>query len=523
MIVSPQRVGEALWNGSIFALLPERHDDQLAAIGAADVHHIPALEVPHQHSSAPIELEATGRVGMRDARGDLGLCVERPTHTLAKPLGRVVGHSDKHQSARYRRDRARLRCPAVKNPTTRRGFLSAAGLAGVSAGVGIGAGRAQGKVLAHDAQAAPDGVPFFGAHQAGIATHTQEHIQFAALDVLSNSLSDLRALVAQLSSAAALLSRGDPVGPLQTGATAPVDTGESVGLSTSRLTVTFGLGPSIFARGRFGLAGRRPAPLVVLPAFAADALEGGLCGGDIGVQVCADDPQVAFHAVHNLIRLAGPTAVPRWALAGFGGTSNSRSQQTPRNLMGFKDGTNNIVAEDANALERFVWARGPESPEWMRGGSYMVLRRIQMLLGRWDDIPLVQQEQTFGRHKLSGAPIGGVHEHDPVNLRAKAGGAPVIPSDAHVRLASPQYNRGERLLRRGYSYVDGVDRTSASAAGGLLFICYQRDPRSQFIPIQRRLASYDALGAHTVHVGSAIFACPPGTREGGFVGETLFA
>jgi deferrochelatase/peroxidase EfeB len=248
-----------------------------------------------------------------------------------------------------------------------------------------------------------------------------------------------------------------------------------------------------------------------------------LCGGDLGLQVCSDDPQVAFHAVHNLIRLASPAAVPRWSLAGFGRTSNSRSQKTPRNLMGFKDGTNNIMAEEAHSLERFVWARGPESPPWMRGGSYLVLRRIKMLLGRWDETPLVQQEQTFGRQKLSGAPLGGVREHDPVDLGAKRGGRPVIPPDAHVRLASPEYNGGERILRRGYSYADGIDRATGSAAGGLLFISYQRDPRKQFIPIQRRLASSDALGAHTEHVGSAIFACPPGATRGGFVGETLFA
>jgi deferrochelatase/peroxidase EfeB len=396
-------------------------------------------------------------------------------------------------------------------------------MAGVSAGLGVGANQALGNQARHAQQAATDGVSFYGSHQAGIATPTQEHIQFAALDLVSDSLSDLRGLLAQLSSAAALLAHGRPVGPLQTGPSAPVDTGESVGLGASRLTVTFGLGPSVFARGRFGLAGLRPAPLVDLPSFASDALVPGLCGGDLGLQACADDPQVAFHAVHNLIRLASPVAVPRWSLAGFGRTSNSRSQKTPRNLMGFKDGTNNILVEDPQALERFVWARGPESPRWMRGGSYMVLRRIRMLLGRWDAIPLAQQEQTFGRHKLSGAPLGGLHEHDPVKLRATAGGVPVIAPDAHIRLASPAYADGQRILRRGYSYVDGIDRAGESAAAGLLFISYQRDPRKQFIPVQRRLASSDALNAHTEHIGSAIFACPPGATAGGFVGGTLFA
>ena len=362
---------------------------------------------------------------------------------------------------------------------------------------------------------------FFGDHQAGIATPAQQHVQFAALDLVTSSVSDLRGLLQELSAAAALLCQGRPVGALQTAADPPVDTGETAGLGAANLTITFGFGPGVFARGRFGLEASRPAPLVDLPGFANDALQPGISGGDIAIQACADDPQVTFHAVHNLIRLAAPAAIPRWSLAGFGKTSNSRLQQTPRNLMGFKDGTNNVVVEDAAAMNRFVWAGAPESPTWMTGGTYLVVRRIAMLLGRWDGIGLAQQEQTFGRHKLSGAPLGGVREHDRVNLRSYRSGRPVIPWDAHIRLASPSYNDGQRILRRGYSYVDGVDRAADAAAGGLLFICFQRDPRRQFIPIQHRLASSDALGAHTQHIGSAIFACPPGAQPGGYIGQGL--
>jgi deferrochelatase/peroxidase EfeB len=400
---------------------------------------------------------------------------------------------------------------------TRRGFLTSVGLAGV--GLGIRPAAAPAEPDATAARAGP--VPFFGSHQAGIATATQEHVQFASLDLLSSSASDLRGLLTLLSGAAADLCAGRPVGALQTGDRPPVDTGEAVGLSAARLTVTFGLGPSIFAAGRFGLAGQRPAPLVDLPGFANDALNGAISGGDLALQVCAEDPQVAFHAVHDLIRLAQPLAAVRWLLAGFGRTSNSRRQQTPRNLMGFKDGTANIMSQETAALSRFVWANGPESPAWMRGGTYMVVRRIKMLLDRWDAIGLTQQEDTFGRHKLSGAPLGEAHEYDPLDLRATRNGHPVIPLDAHVRLASPVKNSGQRILRRGYSYVEPIDGRADAVAGGQLFICYQRDPRRQFIPIQRRLAASDALNAHTAHVGSAIFACPPGIGPGGYVGEGL--
>ena len=364
-------------------------------------------------------------------------------------------------------------------------------------------------------------MPFYGAHQAGIATPTQEHVHFLALDVVSDSSSDLRALLAALSAAAAQLTAGKPVGAVSTGVDPPVDTGEALGLEPSRLTVTFGLGPSVFMPGRFGLQARRPGPLVDLPSFASDSLQPGICDGDIAVQACAEDPQVAFHAVHDLIRLASPAAVPRWSLAGFGRTHNTAGQTTPRNIMGFKEGTANIVGQDHAALERFVWAGERESPAWMIGGSYMVVRRIQILLRNWDSISLEQQEQTFGRHKLSGAPLGEKHEHDPIDLHATSNGQPVISPLAHVRLASPAYNHGQRLLRRGYSYSDGIN--DGAVAGGQLFICFQRDPRRQFIPMQARLALDDLLNEHTEHIGSAIFACPPGAAPGAFVGQRLFA
>lgn len=369
-------------------------------------------------------------------------------------------------------------------------------------------------------------VEFFGAHQAGIATPTQGFVQFAAFDLVSGALEDLRGLLARWSAAAELLALGRPVGPVATGSEPPADTGECLGLGPSRLTVTFGLGSGVFVRDGqdwLGLKSRRPGPLAELPAFAGDLLAAGISGGDLGVQVCADDPLVAFHALHELIRIAGGVASPRWVLAGFGRTGNSRGGMTPRNLMGFKDGTANILSSDTAALDRFVWAGGPESPSWMAGGSYLVMRRIAMRLGAWDATGLDDQEATFGRRKVSGAPLTGDREDDPLDLGAVAGGQPVIPADAHVRLASPEYNEGQRILRRGYSYVDGTDPVTGTLAGGLLFLCFQRDPRRQFIPIQARLAAGDALNRHIQHVGSAVFACPPGARAGGFVGEGLFA
>jgi deferrochelatase/peroxidase EfeB len=387
---------------------------------------------------------------------------------------------------------------------TRRGFLRSAGITGLA---GIGAGSGASVVLGGQAAeaAAVPAVPFHGEHQAGIGTPAQEHLQFAALDMTSGSRADLRNLMRTWSRAAALMALGGAIGPVETGTRPAVDTGEALGLKAARLTVTFGFGPTLFTgsggQDRFGLARHRPAPLVYLPKFRTDALRSAISGGDLGIQVCADDPQVAFHAVHELIRMAAPVARPRWLLAGFGRTGNSSHQPMPRNLMGFLDGTANIKVEDTAQMNASVWAAGPASPGWMHGGSYLVARRIEIALARWDATTVDRQEHTIGRKKAAGNVLGN------------------LPLHSHILLASPTANHGAKLLRRGYSYSGGL--SDGTPGAGLMFLCYQRDPRRQFIPIQHTLAGSDALNKFTRHVGSAIFACPPGAANGGYVGETL--
>jgi len=311
--------------------------------------------------------------------------------------------------------------------------------------------------------------------------------------------------------AAARMSLGEPVGETGRRLAPPVDTGEAAGLSPARLTVTFGFGPKLF--DRFGLERSRPAALVDLPAFAGDELDPERSGGDIAVQACADDPQVAFHAVRNLARIGRGAVVMRWSQLGFGRTSStSRAQETPRNLMGFKDGTNNLKLEDGRALTEHVWVPSNAEPSWLRGGTFMVTRRIRMLIEVWDRASLDDQERTIGRRKQSGAPFGRTDEFDPVTL-AKT------PVDAHIRLAAPAEHAGRRILRRGYSFTDGMDVELGQLDAGLFFISYQQDPAA-FVELQRRLASSDALNEYIKHTGSALFACPPGAREGGYVGET---
>jgi deferrochelatase/peroxidase EfeB len=400
----------------------------------------------------------------------------------------------------------------------------ALGAGGAAAGA-LALGAAGVKVGADSGDDAEHTVPFHGRHQAGIATRAQDRLMFGSFDLTLERREELRDLLRAWSEAAARMTAGERAGPEQSNKLAPpFDTGEAAGLTPGRLTVTFGLGPTMFERhgeDRFGLAARRPAALAEIPPLPGDELESERSGGDLCVQACADDPQVAFHAVRNLARIGRGAAVLRWSQIGFGRTSTtSRRQSTPRNLMGFKDGTNNIKAEDTAAMRRHVWADGPA---WMRGGTYMVTRRIRMLIEVWDRASLDDQQLTIGRIKDSGAPIGGHGEFDDVDLKAKGGdGQPRIPVDAHVRLATPAAVGDQKILRRGYSFTDGFDPRLGQLDAGLFFICFQRDPRRQFVPIQRNLAT-DALNEYIVHNGSAVFACPPGARRGGYVGETLFA
>jgi deferrochelatase/peroxidase EfeB len=324
--------------------------------------------------------------------------------------------------------------------------------------------------------------------------------------------------------AAAAMTRGLPV-PGDSGLleAPPADTGETDGMSPGLLTVTAGFGPTLFD-DRFGLAGRRPARLRELPALPGDGLDLDRSGGDLAIQACAQDPQVAFHVIRNLARIGRGVVQMRWSQLGFGRTSATTStQSTPRNLMGFKDGTRNVRGDDAARMRDHVWVPSGSDQGWMAGGSYLVARRIRMFVEPWDRDTLGDQEAVFGRAKDSGAPLTGKGEFDDPDYAAVgADGEPVIPADAHIRLASPENNGGLRILRRGYSYTDGIDATTGTLDAGLFFVSFQSSPQA-FVTLQRKLGSKDALNEYIRHVGSAVFACPPGVSgSGDYWGRRLF-
>ena len=414
---------------------------------------------------------------------------------------------------------------------SRRHLLGATG-AGALGLAGAGAGAlAVARSDPSEADAArPEAFAFHGVHQAGIVTPAQDRLHFAAFDVTTSSRDDLIGLLRTWTQAAEEMTRGREVGGgvAQPYDAPPDDTGEAIGLPPSGLTLTFGFGPGLFrkdGKDRFGIAAQQPASLRTLPHFPQDALRADRSGGDLCVQACADDPQVAVHAIRNLSRLAFGTAALRWSQLGFGRTSSTtRSQATPRNLFGFKDGTANIKAEDTAETRRFVWVQPDDDAgsSWLTGGSYLVARRINMRIEQWDSTSLSEQENLVGRDRAAGAPLSGGTEHSDPDFTVQGKTGPLIPVDAHVRLAHPAQNGGTQLLRRGYNFTDGNDALGRLDAG-LFFIAFVRDPVTGYIPMQNRLSGQDGLMEYLQHTGSALFAVPPGTRPGQYLGQTLFA
>jgi len=400
---------------------------------------------------------------------------------------------------------------------SRRSMLAASGAA--AAGAAVLATASLPQSLAAAARSFTD-----GAHQAGIATAVQDHLVFATFDLTTNSPADLERLLVTWTGAIKALVVGQALAGSGVLEAPPADTGEAAGSPAAGLTVTVGFGPALF-EALPALQARRPALLQELPSFPGDQLDPGRSGGAICLQACAQDPIVAFHAVRNLARLGLGTVALRAFQVGTGRTTASgRSEGTPRNLLGFKDGTNNLVGSDQKAMDRYVWVGDETDQAWLRGGTYLVARRIRTHLEVWSSLSLDAQQQVIGRFRASGAPLSGRHEHDAVNLDAVNNLAqPLIAPSAHIRVAAPSLNGGTKILRRGYNFTDGVDPKTGELDAGLFFICFQKNPTTQFVALQARLAANDALSNYTTHTSSALFAIPPAPTPGSAIGAALFS
>ncbi|TPW29134.1 Dyp-type peroxidase [Martelella alba] len=364
-------------------------------------------------------------------------------------------------------------------------------------------------------------VPFYGdAGQAGIDTPPQRYVHYMTFDLTTENPRDLQMLLARWSAAIAQMAKGGTIGQVEPKRPNGIgfDTGEALDLGPASLTVTVGLGPGVFDE-RLGLADKKPALLRELKHLPSDAFLPQFTGGDLSLQACADDPQVAYHAIRDLARIAKDTgaASTRWTVMGFGRASAGKNQKTPRNLLGYKDGTRNITERED--FDRFVWVEN--DPIWGPNGSYQVARKIKMHIENWDVDRVSDQNAIFGRFKVSGAPLSGTHEFDTPDFHKKdAAGDYVIPQTSHISLAAHENNDGLKILRRSYNYTEGINEVGLLSAG-LLFISYQNDP-AHFEQLQQRLGAADALNEYIAHIGSAIFFVPPAPAEGSYIGQLLF-
>ena len=400
-------------------------------------------------------------------------------------------------------------------PISRRAFIKKAGMMGAGAMMApsimklLFGGTSPKDALA--LEEANQAIPFYGKCQSGITTPIQRQVYFAVLDLATEDLDTIRGIFKSWTTYIARMMQGELVEAYKSNTMLPpTDTGEAVGMGTERLTITVGVSPSFLEK--LNLTGKKLPELEDLPKFARDQLQEAFTGGDICIQACAEDAQVAFHAVRNLLRKGREHLTLKWSQTGYAAITSQGS--TPRNLFGFKDGTANVTSQDD--FDRVIWC---DQDNWMKNGTYLIVRRVQMHLETWDRTSLREQENTFGRHRDSGAPFGAVDEFDPVDLELKDDkGNLVIPEDCHVRLAKEV---GEEIYRRAFSYANGINPRTGQFDAGLLFISFQKDPQ-QFIKVQKNLGTKDKLNEYITHVGSGLFAILPGVEEGGYLGQSLF-
>lgn len=399
---------------------------------------------------------------------------------------------------------------------SRRTLLGTAGATGLVLGA---AGGAVGYAAAPAGATAltsvgSDEVMFHGKHQPGITEGLQARGHLVAFDLAAGAgRKEAAALLRRWSDTAKRLMAGEAAGSDDT------DVARDAGPSS--LTLTFGFGHSFFSRT--GLEKQRPVALDPLPDFSSDQLDKARSNGDLWVQIGANDALVAFHALRAVQKDAGSAAKVRWQMNGFNRTPGATAHpMTARNLMGQLDGTRNPKPSESDFDERiFVPAAVSKDPSWMANGSYAVVRRIRMLLDDWEKLSLAGQEAVIGRRKADGAALSGGTETTAMDLdKTDARGDLLVPINAHARITRPDQNGGAAILRRPFSFHDGIG-TDGVPDAGLLFVCWQADPLRGFVPVQRKLDRGDALSQYIRHESSGLFAVPGGAAEGEYVGQGL--
>lgn len=408
--------------------------------------------------------------------------------------------------------------------TSRRRFLRRVGVAGAATAVAASAtacaeskegeeGAADKPADAWPGQGTDDDnatVAFDGEHQAGIAIPEQSFCKLIAFNLKDgkHTTEDVVRLMRLWT---------DDARRMCGGRAGLADLEPENLRSTANLTITVGYGRTLL--DKTGRSDRAPEWLGDLPAYSRDELRPEWSGGDICLQLCADDRFTLAHAARFMVKGARSYADVAWIQDGFLHARGSIEQgETPRNLFGQLDGSGNPAVEE---FDDVVWI--DQGPGWLRGGTAMVVRRIAMLLDEWDILDRPSREVVSGRRLDNGAPLTGTDEFDEPDLDARDEyGLPVIDPNSHMARAKSA-DPAERIFRRPYNYdmPPGPDSRGTSNAGQM-FICYQKNPLTQFNSIQQRLDSADRLNEWITHIGSAVFAVPHGTTDGEYWGQDLF-
>jgi deferrochelatase/peroxidase EfeB len=402
----------------------------------------------------------------------------------------------------------------------RRSFLQ--GVAGAVAGavatgaVAPGVGRAITQDQ-YNLEATREGlrtVPFHGLHQAGIATPPQTAATFLAFDVTAANRGELTSLFRALTARAAFLTAGGTPPPVTPNAPPSDDGLLGPTVLPDDLTVTVGLGASLFD-GRYGLGSRKPAQLETMRAFAHDNLDPAISNGDLLVQLCAGHRDTLGHAMLDILAHTAGGMRLRWRIDGF--RFPPRPVGIPRDWMGFKDGITNPDTTNATQMNQVVWVQpGAPEPAWTAGGTYQVLRIIRMFLDRWDTVSVEEQERTFGRRKISGAPLYAtsptasdnldpIYTNDPQGL--------LTPLNCHIRLANPQTPQSaatSAILRRSFQYDRSPD-AQGNPDMGHAFCCFQQQ-LATYIAMQTRLED-ETLVPFISPIGGGYFFALPGVRD----------
>ena len=396
---------------------------------------------------------------------------------------------------------------------SRRGFLAGGAAAAASGAVGIAAGAAGASLVAEadlETFAASRQAEFFGPHQSGIELDIQAVTNMVAFDIKESvNKADMLRWMRLLTDDIARLTAGEPV---------LADPAPELAIGAARFTAYVGFGPSLFSK--LGLESQMPEGFADLPAFGVDHLQERYSGGDVLIHIAADDSVVLAHGTRGLVRDSMPFASVRWVQPGFAHSPGMiPAGLTHRNLMGQVDGTANPELGSSD-FDSVVWIN--DGPEWIKGGTLLVFRRIAMQLDTWDQLGTPSKEEVIGRKLSNGAPLTGEQETDVPDLGARhPNGLLVIPEFAHIRRAAPQ-DSGERIFRRPFSYDNGMNERGSMDVG-LLWTAYQRDISKQYLPIQRRLEQLDLLNQWTVPIGSAVFAIPGGVQGSELLAEALFS